>query len=111
MYGEPSIWEYAEAVEKANNRISTDGFKCSHNNAGWLGYYITTPKGNKYQLVKKSLFGDDGYYLCKYTSKAFSTGASLGLNFKDLEECKQYLLSKETNELLEDLRMEQQEQM
>lgn len=95
MYGEPSVWEYAKYIEEVNNKISTEGFRCSHNNAGWLGYYITTPKGNKYQLVKRSLFGDDGYYLCEYSERAFSHGKSLGLNFKDLEECKQYLFSKE----------------
>lgn len=95
MYGEPSVWEYARLVDEANDRISTEGFKCLHNNAGWLGYYITTPKGNKYQLVKRSLFGDDGYCLCEYSERAFSYGKSLGLEFKDLEECKKYLLLKE----------------
>ena len=92
MYGEPSLYEYAEMIDKANKAISTNGFKCVHNNTGWLGYYITTPNGNKYQLVKRRIFGDNGYYLCEYTSKPFSTGKPLGLYFKDLEECKQYLI-------------------
>jgi len=60
-----------------------------------LGYYITTPNGEKYQLVKKSTFGNEGYYLCEYIPKSFQTGKSLGLEFKDLEECKQYLIAKE----------------
>lgn len=93
MYGEPSLWEYARMIDEANKAISTNGFKCSHNNTGWLGYYITTPYGNNYQLVKKSTFGNDGYFLCEYTPKAFTYGKSLGLSFKDLEECKEYLIS------------------
>ena len=95
---EPSFFEYAEALAEANNRISTNGFQCLHNNCGWSGYYITTPKGNKYQLVKNSIFDDDRYFLCEYSSRPFSTGISLGLEFKDLEECKQYLLSIENKE-------------
>jgi hypothetical protein len=95
MYNKLSIWEYAQHIEEANNRISTDGFVCAHNNGGWLGYYIFTPKGNEYHLVKKSLFGDDGYYLCEYSDKAFTHGRSLGIDFSNLEECKKYLLYKE----------------
>ena len=95
MYGEPSLSEYAKMMSEANKAISTDGFKCSHNNAGWLGYYITTPKGNSYQLVRKNAFMDDGYYLCECSKKPFHTGIDLGLSFKDLEECKQYLIKNE----------------
>lgn len=95
MYGEPSLYEYAKMIDEANRKISTDGFKCVHNNTGWLGYYITTPNGNKFQLVKRNVFGNTGYYLCECTEKAFSTGKPLGLDFKDLEECKEYLLLNE----------------
>jgi hypothetical protein len=96
MYGEPSAYEYGKMMSEANKAISTDGFKCCHNNAGWLGYYITTPKGNKYQLVNKRTFVNDGYYLCEYTSRPFSVGNPLNLEFKDLEECKQYLIEIES---------------
>lgn len=89
MYGEIDGYEYAKAIEDANKSISTKGFECLHNNIGWLGYYITTPKGNKYKLIKKGMF-QDGYFLCEYSS-----GKSLDLNFEDLEECKQYLMQNE----------------
>lgn len=95
MYGEPSIYEYGKMMNEANKSISTNGFKCVHNNTGWLGYYITTPKGNEYQLVKRRGFGENGYYLCEYTSTPFSFGKSLDLDFEDLEECKQYLMHNE----------------
>ena len=95
MYGEPSAFEYAKMLGEANAAISTNGFKCFHNNTGWLGYYITTPKGNKYQLVKRSAFGNDGYFLCEYTPKSFEYGKPLGKDFKDLDECKEYLLTQE----------------
>lgn len=90
--GEPSSLEYGKVMDEINKSISTKGFKCTHNNAGWSGYYITTPQGNKYQLVKNS-YGDKKYYLCEYSSKPFSTGKSLDVEFNDLEECKEYLLT------------------
>ena len=95
MYGEPSAYEYGKMISEANAKISTNGFECLHNNVGWLGYYITTPKGNKYQLVKRSTLSDNGYSLCEYTSRAFMVGCPLGLYFKDLNECKQYLIENE----------------
>ena len=95
MYGEPSASEYGRMMSEANKNISTDGFTCVHNNAGWLGYYITTPSDKKYQLVKNSTFGDTGYHLCEYTPAPFRTGKPLDLQFKNLEECKQYLLENE----------------
>ena len=95
MYGEPSFYEYAEMMAEANAKISTNGFKCLHNNTGWLGYYITTPKGKGYQLVRNNPFSNEGYHLCEHTPELGKTGRSLGLEFKDLEECKQYLLDNE----------------
>lgn len=91
MYGEPSVYEYGKMINEANKSISTDGFKCIHNNVGWLGYYITTPKGKKYQLVKQRSFTNEMYYLCEYTPISFQTGKPLDLEFKSLEECKEYL--------------------
>lgn len=95
MHGEPSAYEYAQMIGDANKRISTNGFSCSHNNLGWLGYFITTPKGNKYQLVKKTSFGDTGYYLCEHNPRSYEIGLPLGLDFCDLEECKKYLAQNE----------------
>ncbi len=95
MYGEPSALEYGRMINEANKSISTNGFICLHNNAGWLGYYIKTPKGKKYQLVQINRSrSKDGYYLCEYGS-SFSPGKPLCLEFKDLDECKRYLLSLE----------------
>lgn len=93
MYGEPSAYEYAEMLNEANKRVSTDGFNCSHNNLGWNGYYITTPKGKKFELVQKDwLYSNKGYTLC-YPSQYFGmSGMPTGYEFKTLEECKAYLL-------------------
>jgi len=99
MYNEPSDLEYGRMMSEANRAISTDGFVCTHNNAGWLGYYITTPNGAKYQLVKKSAFGNDGYRLCEYSPKPFCFGKPTELEFKDLEECKKYLAFQEKKEV------------
>jgi hypothetical protein len=98
MYGEPSVYEYAQMLNEADKRISTDGFKCSHNNLGWVGYYITTPKGKKFELVQKDwLYSDKGYTLC-YPTKYFGMcGMPTGQEFKTLEECKTYLLELESD--------------
>ena len=39
----------------------------------------------------KILMGIKKYYLCEYSSKPFSTGKSLDIEFNNLEECKEYL--------------------
>ena len=91
MYGEPSAYEYGRMLQEANDAISTEGFRCHHVNTGWVGYYIQTPKGNKYQLVKRDLFRDTGYYLCDYDLHIGDHGRSLGLNFIDLNEAKEWL--------------------
>ena len=97
MYGEPSAYEYGKMIEEANKKISTHGFNCCHNNLGWCGYFITTPKGNKYTLVQRPF--KEGYSLCEYNRNDFlGRGRSLGIQFKDLDECKEYLLLKEKEE-------------
>ena len=96
MYGEPSLYEYAEVIKKANEAISTDGFKCSHNNTGWLGYNIKTPNGKRYQLVKRNHLIGKGYVLCESSDKPFQTGRNLGLHFDSLQLCKEYLMKNES---------------
>lgn len=104
MYGEPSVYEYAKALAEADAAISDNGFSCSHNNAGWLGYYIRTPKGDKYQLVQKNDFRtSDGYCLHEYSPVSFRTGKSLGLEFATLEDCKEYLIAKEQGDNEKDI--------
>ena len=39
MFGEPDAYEYGKVIEAANKAVSTNGFTCLHNNAGWCGYY------------------------------------------------------------------------
>lgn len=95
MYGEPSAYEYGEAIDAANKAVSTNGFTCLHHNAGWCGYYIKTPKGNEYQLVKKLGIGERGYFLCEYSSMPFSHGKSLEIEFDNIETCKEYLITRE----------------
>ena len=94
MYGEPSASEYGKMLSEANKTISTMGFKCTHNNLGWCGYFITTPNGFNYQLIKRSGFGPNkSYYLAESTPTGYDRGMPVGTrDFKDLEDCKQYLL-------------------
>ena len=61
MVGEPSASEYGKAISEYNKKVSTDYCKCTHNNVGWVGCFVTTPN-NKYCIVTHNSLGEDVYY-------------------------------------------------
>ena len=63
MYGEPDVYEYAKAIQQYNEKISTAYCSCSHNNARWLGVYVTTPNG-RYTIVHRDMF-DKNYFISR----------------------------------------------
>ena len=97
--GEPlTAQEYAEALDKVDKKDSTDGFVIHHNNLGWVGVYITTPKGSKYIAYRPDIFGD-AYRLCHRRDGGIGwsqVGSDVvKVLFEDLDAVKKYLKEEE----------------
>lgn len=88
---EPSAYDYGRFIDDFNRSLSDDYFTVVHNNCGFLGYYITTPK-DRYILVKSSVWSVEEYTLHEYVNRAFDYGKSItDETFGSLEEAKAYI--------------------
>ena len=94
--GEPSAYEYAEAIARVDQMDSTDGISVHHNNLGWVGVYLTTPKGNKYIAYRPDIWGD-AYKLCNRNMDCGIGWGQIGSAvskelFENLDAVKKYVI-------------------